>query len=156
MTPSIPDPLPSAESGSHTPGPPHRDKWRVVRNRLRAIIIAILGVALVMMNPFRAVNAKVEIDAALLESGVVYTVTPVTIHEQDGVTIVVSSSAQVPWDLKARIRAFSNDDRDIGSVGWVRLGESLNVPGLGDFYLIELFSRSGEQMVRILFIPEPE
>ncbi len=107
-----------------------------------------------MSNPFRAVNAGAEIDPALMDKGIVIICTDNAPHDEDEFFIIASGTGGYPWDLGTNLSVHSLVDDSVHSGGWVSLGESLTVPGLGDFYLVELVEWHGSQRARVLFVPE--
>ncbi len=124
------------------------------RKRLRIIIIIlVLGVVAYMLNPLRPVNAKAEIAPELMERGTVHTATVGTVHYSDEFFMSVTGVGILPWDLGAEIGIHSLTDDTVHGGGSMKLGDSVTVPTLGDFILIELVHEYGHQAIRVLFIP---
>ena len=117
------------------------------------MVLVFIGGAVSMLNPFRTVNAKADLDPALLERGIEYACSSGAVTRTD-VFIMNTSAGGYPWDVVAHINASSTSDASVGAKGALRVGESLTAPGLGQFYLVELYEWHGSQMIRILFIPE--
>ncbi len=107
-----------------------------------------------MINPFRAVNVKADLDPALVARGTVYGVSSgAVIHSDEFFMDVIAGGW--PWDVSVDMHANSTTDNTVGAKATLRVGESMVAPGLGEFYLMELYEWHGTQEVRILFIPEP-
>ncbi len=107
-----------------------------------------------MLNPFRAFNAKADIDLALMEQGTIIHGTSGAVTETEEFVLGVTGAGGYPWDLHASFGVHSPTDDTVYGGGDLRLGEHVTVSGLGDFYLIEFQDTGGRQSIKLLYIPE--